>query len=263
MSQTLNILARTFHIRAGRRTGTAFTFNSELSRYLITAQHVVSAPDLSTIEIMTNSGWRTFEVVTVRHSDPTLDVSVLTLRRRLHDHILRVKLDTEAELKFGQDVRFAGFPFGLSKPRFFCDFPYPLPFVLHGNVTRYDDDACLMDGIRCPVMYGGPVYTMQEGYPHVIGVLTRGFDESITVPAESNLRGAGIVGTNARKPGNESNPGSVKVTRIKWAAELYDLSPRACRVCLSIPSSDSRARYPICRAHLNGQWHRPYQDRAA
>lgn len=264
MLPTTNILARTFHIRTAEGTGTAFTVDFEGRRYLVTAQHVVGTrlQDV-TVDIETKHSWQRFQLENVTRSVPDLDVSVLSLGRSLHDHAFPITLMPKAQMQMGQEMYFSGFPWGLSTPTNFTDFPYRMPLVRRGVVSSFHDYGCYLDGTVNPGMSGGPVYTMEGGVPRVIGVVTDRFEEpaivrppvSLTMLTVDSLRdyiaGHGspdatqlgpdqnvsgdniaIVGecSDAQLPRVNVNSGIVKATNIEWALALIKSNPTGFRL---------------------------------
>ena len=108
MLPNLNILTRTFRIKAGEFTGSAFTVDFGNTQYLMTAQHVIGRTQLKSIEVETNTGWQVKQVEVVGHSLPDIDVSVLIPHQRLHSHRHPIKLPSSWEVSVGQDATSAG-----------------------------------------------------------------------------------------------------------------------------------------------------------
>jgi len=215
MLPNLNILTRAFRIKIGGFTGTAFTVDFGTKQYLITAQHVVGPTQLSSIEIETNSGWQVSQVEVVGHSALDVDVSVLIPHQRLHDHRHPIKLPSSWEVSVGQDVYFSGFALGLSTPSNMPDFPYPVPLVKKGMVSGFDQYRWYLDGILNLGMSGGPVFTMDDNTPNVIGVVTsRQIESAVVTPTG-----------NPNQPRIGVNAGIVTATRIEWALDLMAPNP--------------------------------------
>lgn len=211
----LNILTRAYRIKMAHAIGTAFTFDFGSKRYLITAQHVVGTTQLNSVQIESNSGWQDLQVDVVGHSIPEIDVSVLFPRRLLHDHSRPIKLPSSWEVSVGQDVYFSGFALGLSTPSNMPDFPYPVPLVKKGMVSGYDQYRWYLDGIVNPGMSGGPVFTMDDNAPNIIGVVTsRQIESAVVTPTG---------GPNQPRIG--VNAGIVTATRIESALDLMSVNP--------------------------------------
>lgn len=219
MLPDLNILTRTFRIKAGHAPGTAFTLDLGTKQYLVTAQHVVGTTALKSVEIETNTGWENLPVEVVGHSSPESDVSVLFPYRRLSDHSNPIKLPSSWEVLIGQDVYFAGFALGLSTPSNSADFPHPVALVKRGMVSGYDANRWFLDGTSNPGMSGGPVFMMDDNTPNVIGVVTSHWLEKAIVP-ETGDQDEKPIGVNAS---------IVAATRIESALNLMALTPPAFR----------------------------------
>ena len=81
---TSNVIHRTFHIRHGKATGTAFAIDRNNRQYLITARHVVK--DFTSginIAIFRDGRWKTLPVELVGIGADVIDVAVLACPIRL------------------------------------------------------------------------------------------------------------------------------------------------------------------------------------
>ena len=75
---TANVIRRTFHIRYGGATGTAFAIDHGGKQYLVTARHVV--PDITTggtIDIFHDKQWKSIAVTVVGIGAGEKDIAVL------------------------------------------------------------------------------------------------------------------------------------------------------------------------------------------
>lgn len=219
MLPNVNILTRTFRIKTAHGTGTAFTADFGSRQYLITAQHVVGTTQLYSVDIETSKGWRNSQVEVLGHSAPYIDVSVLYPSQLLHDHRNPIKLPSSWEVLVGQDVYFCGFALGLSTPSNITGFPYPVPLVKKGTVSAFDADHWFLDGIVNPGMSGGPVFTMDDNTPNIIGVVTsRRLESAVVTPTgDPNQPQIGV------------NAGIVTATRIERALDLMARKPEGFR----------------------------------
>ena len=237
MLPTVNILTRTFRIKIGEFTGTAFTIDFVRKRYLVTAQHVVVPTQLKSIEIETNSGWKELQVEVVGHSEPELDFSVLGPVERLHQHSHPVNVWPDPHVPIGQEVYFSGFALGLTTPSNFTDFPYPIPLVRRGMLSSYNEEHSFLDGFVNPGMSGGPVFMMNSDTPDIFGVITHRYEEQATMTTgsgpiklqadSSRCDPEGRVTTDSTQ--DELiigiNAGMVRVTRIEWVLGLISQNP--------------------------------------
>ena len=237
MLPNVNILTRTFRIKVGEFTGTAFTIDWVRKRYLVTAQHVVGPTQLKSIEIETNSGWQDLQVEVVVHSAPELDVSVLRPIDPLHEHRHPIKLLPDGVVSIGQEAYFSGFALGLSTHSNLTDFPYPLPLVRRGMVSSFDEDRSFLDGTVNPGMSGGPVFMMDDDIPNVFGVITHRFEEQTTVSSAGGsielqtdspsnyLEGRGTTASTRDELKFGINAGMVRATRIEWILGMISQNP--------------------------------------
>jgi hypothetical protein len=155
-----NILLRTFHIKYGEGTGTCFTIDIDSKQYLVTAKHVVDGfPQQGTIDLYHDGGWRNVTAKLVGHADENIDITVLSLDFQISPpHPLPA---SEAEIYFGQNVYFLGFPYGLSPEVGDLNRNFPMPFVkgaILSSIVNEGGVSCLfLDGNNNPGFSGGPV----------------------------------------------------------------------------------------------------------
>ena len=226
---TRDIIQRTFHVRHGTASGTAFVIDRDDRQYLITARHVV--PDIaprSAIEIFHDRQWKTIQIEVVGAGAGQADVAVLACPLRLvPPHVLEA---SSAGLMYGQQVYFLGFPFGWDSGAENLNREFPIPFVKAGIVSAMSfGEASLIyiDAHGNQGFSGGPVVYELHG------------------TSETALRVAGIVAeapTPLLRPVVDSlgrpltadeepiayfaeNQGIVVAISIRHATDLIDANP--------------------------------------
>ncbi|MCY3559218.1 MAG: serine protease [Chloroflexi bacterium] len=227
---TSNVLYRTFHIRFGGGTGTAFVVDRERRQYLITARHVVEGIATGNlIDVFHEKEWKQVRVSVVSTGTEDTDIAVLSLPVRLTPAGLKLEASAGG-LFYGQQVFFLGYPFGWDSVGESINRDFPLPFAKAGVVSAllFEDPSLIyIDAHGNPGFSGGPVVFSEPNR------------------ARSALKVAGIV---ARAPtprlrpivdrqgapltvnGNESayfaeNQGFVVAVSIRHAVEMIDANP--------------------------------------
>ena len=157
MFPTANILERTFRIRSADSIGTCFTIDVDNRQYIITAKHILKETfEESLVQIMHNKQWKDLPVRLVGHCKGHIDISVLAPEHPISPNYSLGS--TRDGLALGQDVRFLGFPYGITS-----EMPssenndFPIAFVKKAIVSQGDKDSIRLDGHNNPGFSGGPV----------------------------------------------------------------------------------------------------------
>ena len=177
---TTDVFDRVLLLRIGGETGTGFTLDVDGRQYLITAKHVVSALGAEgQILIYKNKGWEIVPVKVFRCADP-VDIAVLIPPHQL---TLDVPLEpTNRKLRYGQDMYFAGFPYGLRSSAPPLSGGYPVAFVkkavMSGELAEDGASMLVLDGYNNPGFSGGPlVYRDPDspGFVYDVAGVVKGF----------------------------------------------------------------------------------------
>ena len=144
MLPTTNVLQRTFLIKQGTFTGTAFACEWRGREYLVTARHVVQDSSAST-EILHEEKWKTLPTTGIQHHSGA-DISVITLGLQLAPrHPVEL---TSGGISFGQDSVMLGFPFGWNYTQYDLNNGFPLPFIkgaiLSAMMTSGWNHSCIL-----------------------------------------------------------------------------------------------------------------------
>lgn len=172
----LDIVASTYKIRVGEQVGTSFLLEHNSRRYLITAKHIgINITD--SVDLDWENGWESLPVQVVGHSAD--DSTVLRIEQDLARALLpkwtppRVQTD----LVLGEDVRFYGFPLGMSTSR--GPSTVPVPLVKGGIISGFygteklgADSSFWIDGHNNRGFSGGPVVSMRNGEYAIAGVIS-------------------------------------------------------------------------------------------
>ena len=156
---TTNVYDRVLMIRIGNNYGTGFALDVDGRQYLITAKHVVAGLGTDgTVLVAKNDAWTSVPVRVMRCDDP-VDIAVLVPPAQL-----TVDYPLEATMKgvrYGQDMYFAGFPYGLHTSAPSLNGGYPVAFVkkavMSGEVTEGGATEILLEGYNNPGFSGGPL----------------------------------------------------------------------------------------------------------
>lgn len=158
---TSNVFRRVLLIETAPNSfGTSFTIDVDGRQYLITAKHVVAkVPDDGAIRIYRDDKWVSTHVKILRAQDP-IDIAVL-----IPPEQITVSFPLEPTLdgmRYGQDVFFAGFPYGenLFSSARMGDL-YPIPFVKKGIISAEGNEkgarVLYVDGHNNQGFSGGPI----------------------------------------------------------------------------------------------------------
>lgn len=220
---TANVFRRTFFIKYGQSTGTAFTIDHGGKQYLVTARHVCpSIADGNTIAVYRHGQWLDWPVKVVGAGTPGNledDVIVLALDAQVSPSFSMPA--TSAGLVWGQDVYFLGFPYGLHTANAPND-GYPLPLIkralMSGSVGQ-QVETFLLDGHNNPGFSGGPAVFRPVGSPNgefrVFGIVSAFKSENIPITFQGNQTGLS----------SPANTGIVVCPAIKRAVDFIEANP--------------------------------------
>ncbi len=177
---TTNVYNRVLLIRVGSETGTGFTLDVDGRQYLITAKHVVAAlSGQGTLMIYKQEGWQAVPVTVFRCDDP-VDIAVLIPPAQL---TVSASLEpTSKKLRYGEDMFFAGFPYGLRSSAPALSGGYPVAFVkkatMSGEVSERGVSMFVLDGYNNPGFSGGPLVYRdvdRPGFAYDVAGVVKGF----------------------------------------------------------------------------------------
>ena len=177
---TSNVLHRTFRIKWGNCTGTAFAMDRASRQYLITARHVVDGLESGNlIKVLYKEEWKDLAVDVVGIGKGKVDVAVLACSIRLSPPLQLAASDSG--LVYGQSVSFLGYPFGWDSGSEEINRGIPLPFVKAGIVSAMvfgDVSMIFLDAHVNKGFSGGPVVFVPNGRPRnelsVAGIISGG-----------------------------------------------------------------------------------------
>lgn len=157
---TANVLYRTFLIRVGASTATAFTMDHEKKQYLVTAAHVVEGlASPYVIEIFQKDKWVSMPLKLTGLCSVS-DIAVFAPPDQMSKALPLPA--TTGGLILGQDVYFLGFPFGIAPASGQLNRGLPFPLVKKACysaeiVGDKGGKVLLLDGHNNPGFSGGPV----------------------------------------------------------------------------------------------------------
>lgn len=220
---TANVFRRTFFIRYGQSTGTAFTIDHNGKQYLVTAHHVCTGiTDGNTIAVHRHGKWIDWPVKVVgagTSGNLEDDVIVFALDEQVSPSYPMPA--TSAGLVWGQDVYFLGFPYGIHTANAPND-GYPLPLIkraLMSGSTGQQLETFLLDGHNNPGFSGGPAVFRPVGSVNgefcVFGIVSAFKSENIQITFQGNQTGLS----------SSANTGIVVCPAIKRAVDLIEANP--------------------------------------
>jgi len=228
---TKAVFQRTYFIKYGDSTGTAFTIDHEKKQYLVTARHVVSGiqnPD--TIFVYHEQQWKNATITIVGlgvENDIATDVAVLALEIQISPSYDLVA--SSEDLVWGQEVFFLGFPYGLHTAVDVND-GYPLAIVkgarMAGSIGRggKKPEIYLLDGFNNPGFSGGPVVFRPKANPEadfrVMGVVSGYQTEDVKITFQGEPTGLT----------SKANTGLIVCPSIKQVVELIAANPKGADV---------------------------------
>ena len=224
---TTNVIRRTFHINSEKQAGTAFTIDQNGRQYLVTAYHVVDEIDkVRCIDISHEGRWKRVPV-SIIGIDEELDVAVLACNLQLSpEYSLE---PTIANLTYGQQLYYLGFPFGWDSGNSQMNRGFPIPFVKSAILSAMPEGGgktLFIDTILNKGFSGGPVVFKPQGQSHyqVAGVVVN-YPTPILEPvvnkheeAAKDFRGEDLY--------FQENPGLAIVTEISRVVELINDNPK-------------------------------------
>ena len=163
---TTNVIQRTFHIRVGDSTGTCFTIDVDNKQYIVTAKHIAKTINENPqVKLFHGRSWKVLNISLIGHCDDPIDISVLATDIQLSPTYSLSP--TSANLIYGQDVYFLGFPYGLGSEAGDLNRDFPLPFVKKAIVSQMDMEnkieVIYLDGHNNPGFSGEPVVFRSQG----------------------------------------------------------------------------------------------------
>lgn len=231
---TSNVLSRTFFVKFGDSTGTAFTTEKDSRQYLVTARHVVEdIKPRDAINVFHDRQWKRLEVQVVGIGKDESDIAVLSPIVQLSPTL---PLEATSDgLIYAQQTYFLGFPFGWDGGSEHLSNGHPMAFVksgvlsalLDGNPTKIYLDAHVNEGFS-----GGPVVFQEASASEsptpdssfkVAGVVVN-YPTPMMRPVVGPT-GEQVFDQNNNPIGIRENPGFVVAIDIKRALELINQNP--------------------------------------
>ena len=227
---TTNVIQRTFRIKHGDGSGTAFAIDREDKQYLITARHVVK--DITRgdrLSIFHHGQWKSVQVDVVGIGACETDVAVVACPMHLApSHPLEA---SSAGLIYGQPIYFLGFPFGWDSGGERINRDFPIPFVKGGIVSAIITEGAsriYIDAHGNKGFSGGPVVFIPNGpQPQELRVagIVANYPTPLLEPVVDKHRNPIVRSHNEPLAYFQENPGIVVAFDIRHATELIDANP--------------------------------------
>jgi hypothetical protein len=146
-------------IQVGPTSGSSFTIDVDGRQYLITAKHLIAGlkPE-DTVQIRKGDDWLPVKVKVFRCDDP-IDIAVLVPPTQL---TVSFPLEpTTQGMRYGQDMFFVGFPYGIFTSGQTINRLYPIAFVkkaiMSASVNEKGVRTLFLDGHNNPGFSDGPI----------------------------------------------------------------------------------------------------------
>jgi len=218
----IGIMLATYRVQAGDQTGTMFALELEDQQYLVTARHLALDAG-EALKIEWDQGWVSAPADLIGHCSGEVDISVYSARQclpRLLDPEWH-NLGIEPDLKLAEDIRFYGFPYGLSTSR--RNGTVPVPLVKAGIVSGFfgaaqlgPNSSFLIDGHNNPGFSGGPVVSIRGGKHRVAGVVS-GY-----LPHDEEVRSRMSDDNDERSEYVQQNSGIMLAWNIQHVIDLIE-----------------------------------------
>ena len=229
MLLTANTLQKTFLIKQGNHTGTAFAVEVEGKQYLATAKHVVPDPSEQP-KVMHAETWKDLPFNSIFHHPGEPDIAVITLNQQIApSHPVEL---SSAGISLGQNMIILGFPFGWNYTQYDINNGYPMPFVKSATFSallhKKELTTIILDGHSNPGFSGGPIVAEGKSQmePKVIGVVTQSNIESTSHPNQFNpplksMNGFPVPDDHV----HPTNAGFIRAHEIKHVIEVIEAHP--------------------------------------
>ena len=212
---------------AAKRPWTAFTVDKDDRQYLVTAYHVIDGIGQShCIDIFHEGRWKRIPIGIVG-IDEELDVAVLACNLQLSP---QYSLEpTAANMTYGQQLYYLGFPFGWDSGNSKMNRGFPMPFVKSATLSAMPAEGrktLFLDTILNKGFSGGPVIFQPSGQSdyRVAGVVVC-YPTPILEPIV-NEEGEPVKDPDGEDLYFQENPGLAVATDILRVTELIDGNPR-------------------------------------
>ena len=220
---TFNAIHRIFHLKIGEATGTVFALDYGGRQYLVTASHLLKGMEtLDDVRIFHDGQWKAVpcQMVGIK---PDADTAVLAPGLQLAPTLPLEA--TMADLTYGQQVFFLGFPLGMMSAAGELNRDFPFPLVKSGVLSGIEQGTTTriwVDGHNNPGFSGGPLifippheqFSTNRAY-RVAGIIS-GYRFSVLPVVDQQGRQIGTL--------NE-NTGIVLAHAIQGALDLMDANP--------------------------------------
>lgn len=217
---TTNVIQRTFKIRKGESTGTAFTIDRNGRQYLITARHVVDGiMSGEALQVWHQERWKTLDIHVVGVGEGEADVAVVAPALQMSP-VYALEANS-AGMVYGQQAYILGFPYGRQSGGAEVNGGLPIPFVKSGVISAFtggEVQKVYVDTHANEGFSGGPVVFNPQEEPselRVAGVVA-GYLEYHRALHDDRGNHVGTVGENT---------GIVVATDVKHVNDLIDANP--------------------------------------
>ena len=219
----MNVIQRTFHLRIGQATGTVFALDHGGRQYLVTASHVLEGMNsLDDVRIFHDGQWKAVPCEMVGDA-PDADTTVLAPGLQLAPSF--PLQPTMADMAYGQQVFFLGFPLGMMGGGGQMNRDFPFPLVKSGVLSGIEDakpPRLWVDGHNNPGFSGGPLIFIPpqeqfaKGRAYRVAGIVSGY----------RLSGQPVYDQQGRQIGLSSeNSGIVLAYGIQGALDLIEANP--------------------------------------
>lgn len=218
---TSNVIHRTFQIKFGDSSGTAFTIDHQRKQYLVTARHMVDGIKSGDNLGITFAGPGEYAPVNVVGlGEGEVDVAVLACSFQLSPvHSLPSSYDG---IVYGQSVYFLGFPFGWDGGHSRINRDFPVPIVKQGILSTLPEEnsPCFNIGGHVNRGFSGGPVVFRPGEDLNAGFCVAGIVKGFPTVREP------VYNEEGDKAGYFlENPGFIRAVKIDYAIQLIEANP--------------------------------------
>jgi S1-C subfamily serine protease len=173
---TANVIQRTFHIKVGESSGTAFALDVDGRQYLVTAAHVLGS-EKKKIDMDIDHKWIPTNIKVVGIAPSPIDIAVFAVEKSLQTENLPVVPISEGTIVSGE-LFLLGFPYGIPGYSGLTERGYSIPLVKKAICSGFlmgkadEQYGFYLDAINNPGFSGGPVVDMKANPPKVVAIIS-------------------------------------------------------------------------------------------
>jgi S1-C subfamily serine protease len=173
-----NILQRTFRVKIGDTSGTAFAIERNGRQYLISAAHVFAPIESGgVLEIKNQDKWVKYKSHWIGKANEPIDIAVISLEQQIAPLLPITAIGTK-DVFVSRDLFFLGFPYEFATFSGTANAGFPIPLVKKaicaGLITSNEKSVVglYLDGNNNHGFSGGPVVDTSSTTVQIVAVIS-------------------------------------------------------------------------------------------